>query len=134
MNKLYNEQIVHELLKKPKQTINGKEVDVKEAQPPQNARGMMPWGTMAVPVGRGGRGTSRGRGGRGRGGDWNWSNNSYGSGYGGYGSYGDYYGGGYGSGYGGYGDYYGGNYGYEAYDTYDAYSSAPPRAARGRGK
>jgi len=106
-----NEQIVHELLKKPKQTINGKEVDVKKAQPPQNARGMMAWGTMGMPVTRGGRGTSRGRGGRGRG---DWNSGGYGgySGYGGYGSYGDYYGGGYGSGYGGYGDYYGGNYGF----------------------
>lgn len=44
---------------------------------------MMPWGSMSMPVGRGGRGTTRGRGSRGRGGDWSWSGSGY-SGYGGY--------------------------------------------------
>lgn len=82
-----NEQIVQELLKTPKQTIGGKEVDVKKAQPPQNPRGMMgAWGPMGGMGGRGGRGTTRGgRGGRGRG-DWSWG--GYGgqsTGYGGYG-------------------------------------------------
>lgn len=50
-----SEQVVNELLKTPKQTISGKEVDVKKATPkPDNA-----------PVGLGPRGMQRGRGGRG---------------------------------------------------------------------
>lgn len=56
-----SEQVVNELLKTPKQTISGKEVDVKKATPkPENAPMM------------GGRGGGRmgGRGGRGRGGEW----------------------------------------------------------------
>jgi len=86
-----NEQIVQELLKTPKQTICGKEVDVKKAQPPQNPRGMMgAWGPMGMSGGRGGRGAPRGRGGRGGRGDWSWS--GYGQGTGGYGSYGQGYG------------------------------------------
>lgn len=83
-----NEQIVQELLKTPKQTIGGKEVDVKKAQPPQNPRMMGSWGGMGM--GRGGRGAPRGRGGRGGRGDWNWgSYGGSGTGYGGYGQ-GDY--------------------------------------------
>lgn len=51
-----SEQVVNELLKTPKQTISGREVDVKKATPkPDN-----------VPAGMGGpRGQQRGRGGRG---------------------------------------------------------------------
>lgn len=49
-----SEQVVMELLKNPKQSISGKEVDVKKATPKPNEMGGM----------RGGRG---GRGGRGRG-------------------------------------------------------------------
>ncbi|XP_059469680.1 RNA-binding protein squid-like isoform X6 [Neocloeon triangulifer] len=97
-----SDQVVQELLKTPKQTINGKEVDVKKATPrPENMGGMR--------GGRGGRGGPRGgrggRGGRGRGGG-----GGYGGGY-------DYYGSGYGN-YGGYGggyDYTGYNYGNYGY-------------------
>ncbi|CRL07122.1 CLUMA_CG020117, isoform B [Clunio marinus] len=118
-----SEQVVNELLKSPKQTISGKEVDVKKATPkPENAPMM------------GGRGGGRNmRGGRGRGGyqgGWGSSYGGYGGSYGGnQGSYGydnypsgyDYnnYGGGYTQGYdsAGYNNYggssggYGGNYG-----------------------
>lgn len=46
-----SEQVVNELLKTPKQTISGKEVDVKKATPkPDN-----------VPMGVGARGAQRGR-------------------------------------------------------------------------
>lgn len=46
-----SEQVVNELLKTPKQTISGKEVDVKKATPkPDN-----------VPMGSGTRGAQRGR-------------------------------------------------------------------------
>lgn len=52
-----SEQVVNELLKTPKQTISGKEVDVKKATPkPDN----MPMSMV--------RGGPRGRGGRGGGG------------------------------------------------------------------
>jgi len=62
-------------------------VDVKKAQPPQNARGMMAWGGMGMSLGRGGRGGAVRGGGRGRGrGDY-WGTSSY-TGYGGYGSQG----------------------------------------------
>lgn len=107
------EAVVTDLLKTPKQSINGHEVDVKKATPKPDS--MM----------RGGmRGGMRGRGGvRGRGRGWGqgWNQGGYGGynqgGYGGYGGYGselssggyDY--GGYG-GYGGYGDY---GYGYDNY-------------------
>lgn len=59
-----SEQVVNELLKTPKQTISGKEVDVKKATPkPENM--MMPMG-----MGRGGsRGGRMSRGGRGGGGE-----------------------------------------------------------------
>ncbi|XP_021947283.1 RNA-binding protein squid isoform X2 [Folsomia candida] len=136
-----NEQIVQELLKTPKQTIAGKEVDVKKAQPPQNPRMMGGWGGgmgMGSRGGGGGRGAPRGRGGRGRG-DWNWG------GYGGQNA-GGYSGGGYGQGYGGYtgayDGYYGGGYGnYDYYSQYGGYSdyggydydgtSTPSRGGRG---
>ncbi|XP_018359828.1 PREDICTED: RNA-binding protein squid-like isoform X8 [Trachymyrmex cornetzi] len=93
-----SEQVVNELLKTSKQTINGKEVDVKKATPKPD--GMI--GMRGGPGGRGSRGT---RGGRGRGfGQGGWGQGGYGGGYsGGYGQ------GGYGGGYDGYGyDYYGG--------------------------
>lgn len=56
-----SEQVVNELLKTPKQTISGKEVDVKKATPkPENA----PMGMMQR--GGGGRNMRGGRGGRGK--------------------------------------------------------------------
>lgn len=60
-----SEAVVNDLLKSPKQTISGKEVDVKKATPkPENGSGMgMGMGGM---MGRGGGRTTRG-GGRGRG-------------------------------------------------------------------
>lgn len=98
-----SEQVVQELLKSPKQSINGKEVDVKKATP-------KPDGMGGVRGGRGGRG-GRGRG-RGGYGSQGWGNQ------GGYGGYGGYDQGGYG-GYGGY-DYYGSGYGnYGGYGGYD---------------
>ncbi|XP_018359824.1 PREDICTED: RNA-binding protein squid-like isoform X4 [Trachymyrmex cornetzi] len=103
-----SEQVVNELLKTSKQTINGKEVDVKKATPKPD--GMI--GMRGGPGGRGSRGT---RGGRGRGfGQGGWGQGGYGGGYsGGYGQ------GGYGGGYDGYGyDYYGGG-GYGGYSGYD---------------
>ncbi|XP_038105618.1 RNA-binding protein squid isoform X2 [Culex quinquefasciatus] len=98
-----SEQVVNELLKTPKQTISGKEVDVKKATPkPDNMQMGGPMG------GRGGmRGPPRGgmRGGRGGPG----GPKGYGQGWGNQGGYG---GGGYGGGGGqggyGYDDYYGG--------------------------
>jgi len=111
-------QVVQELLKNPKQTIGGKEVDVKKATPKPDGMGGMRGG------GRGGgmRG-GRGRGGRGGWGGPGWGGNQggfgYGGGQGGYGSggYGNY---GESSGYPGGYDYYGGggygNYGYGGYD------------------
>jgi len=120
-----SEQVVNELLKTSKQTINDKEVDVKKATPKPDAMSGMRGGGRMV-SGRGGGGPRGGRGGRGGNygggqGGWGGHGGGYGSygqggyGYDGYGSGGyggyDYYGGGYG-GYGGY-DYssYGGNYG-----------------------
>ncbi|XP_071645461.1 RNA-binding protein squid-like isoform X1 [Temnothorax longispinosus] len=112
-----SEQVVNELLKTPKQTINGKAVDVKKATPKLDGMGGMRGGMMGR--GRGARG-GRGRGfggqggwGQGYGGGYGggYGQGGYGGGYDGYGGY-DYYGGGYG-GYGGY-DYsgYGDGYGY----------------------
>jgi squid len=52
-----SEQVVNELLKTPKQTLAGKEVDVKKATPkPEN----MAMGGGAVRGARGGRGGPRG--------------------------------------------------------------------------
>uniref|UniRef100_A0AAR5PXD1 RRM domain-containing protein n=2 Tax=Dendroctonus ponderosae TaxID=77166 RepID=A0AAR5PXD1_DENPD len=100
-----SEQVVADLLKRPKQVIKDKEVDVKKATPKPDqmmGRGM-----------RGGRGGPRGRGGRGFGQNWGQGGYGYGSynqGYGYDGGFNDYYGGGYGN-YGNY-DYsgYSGNY------------------------
>jgi len=109
-----SEQVVQELLKSPKQSINGKEVDVKKATPKPDGIGGL----------RGGRGARGGRG-RGRGGygGQGWGNQGgYGGygydqgGYGGYGGY-DYYGGGYGN-YGGYG-----GYDYSGYGGYGNYAA-----------
>jgi len=99
-----SEQVVNELLKTPKQTISGKEVDVKKATPkPDN----MPM-SMVRGGGRGGRGArGGGRGGYGQ----SWGNQGgygYGQGYSGYGGYEGYGSGGY--------DYYGGYGGYGSYD------------------
>jgi len=142
-----NEQIVQELLKTPKQTICGKEVDVKKAQPSQNKGGMMNWGgPMGMGMrggGRGGLGTSRGGRGGGRGGgrsDWgSWGTGGYNTAYGNYAptdaystGY-DYYAGYGGGAYGGYGDGYGGYGSYDAYGyDYDATSSSRG-SSRGRG-
>lgn len=100
-----SEQVVNELLKTPKQTISGKEVDVKKATPKPDNMGM---GGMGM-GGRGGgmRGPPRGgfRGGRGGPG----GPKGYGQGWGGQGGYG---GGGYGN-QGGYGYGSGGGGGYQ---------------------
>lgn len=117
-----SEQIVNELLRTPKQTINGKEVDVKKATP-------KPDGIIGMRGGRGVRGMTRGRGRGGYGGQ-NW-----GQGYGGYGGYGQGYGGGY-DGYGGGYDYYGGGYGgYGGYDysNYGNYGSGYAGGGKQRG-
>ncbi|XP_066261741.1 RNA-binding protein squid-like [Euwallacea similis] len=101
-----NDAIVKELLKKPKQTIKDKQVDVKKAATqPNNMMG----GRGGWAGGRGGRGGRGGGWGGGWGGPGGWNDYSYGGGYdngyggggGGGGSY-DYYGGGggYGGGYG----------------------------------
>ena len=59
-----NENVVFDLLKTPKQVINGKEVDVKKATPKPDSFG----GPPAMRGGRGGpggmRGAPRGRGGK----------------------------------------------------------------------
>ncbi|KAK0157785.1 hypothetical protein PV328_011479 [Microctonus aethiopoides] len=133
-----SEQVVNELLKTPKQTINGKEVDVKKATP-------KPEGMGGMRGGAGGRGARGGRGGRGRGfggqGGWGqgaygaggygggYGQGGYGSGYDGYSSY-DYYGGGYG-GYGG--DYYSGYDGYGYGSSYDGGYNGGRGGARGKG-
>ncbi|KAF7262833.1 hypothetical protein GWI33_003997 [Rhynchophorus ferrugineus] len=105
-----NDAIVKELLKKPKQTIKDKQVDVKKAatQPNNMVGGRGGWG------GRGGRG---GRGGQGGwGGGWNnqggWNDYGYAGYDNGYGGGYDYYGGGggYGGGYGMDSGYGSGNY------------------------
>ncbi|XP_026292163.2 RNA-binding protein squid isoform X1 [Frankliniella occidentalis] len=121
-----SEQVVMELLKNPKQSISGKEVDVKKATPKPNEMGGM----------RGGRG---GRGGRGRGrggyGGQGWGNQGYGGygygqGYDGYGGGYDYYGGGYG----GYGGGYGG-YDYSGYNNYGGYGGSGGYGGKtGRGR
>ncbi|KAJ9573638.1 hypothetical protein L9F63_008979, partial [Diploptera punctata] len=105
-----SEQVVQELLKSPKQSINGKDVDVKKATPkPDGMTGMRGGRGGSGGGGGGGRGGGRGRGRGGYGGQ-GWGNQGgYGGygydqgGYGGYGGY-DYYGSGYGN-YGGYGGY-----------------------------
>nr|XP_023027976.1 RNA-binding protein squid-like [Leptinotarsa decemlineata] len=117
-----SEQVVRDLIKNPKQTIKGKEVDVKRANSNQmsgpmmggrGARGGMQVGRGGMQVGRGGMQRGRGgvRGGRGgRGGfggpGFNHSQQGFGSGYenaGGYGPAFDYY---EGAAFGGYGQRY----------------------------
>ncbi|XP_013137732.1 PREDICTED: RNA-binding protein squid isoform X2 [Papilio polytes] len=122
-----SEQVVNELLKTPKQTIAGKEVDVKRATPKPEGPGGL--GTRG---GRGGRGARGGRGGRGGyGGQGTWGN----QGYGGYGYGQGGYGGGYdGYGYGGYGyDGYGGygSYDYSGYPNYAGYQGGKQRGGGG---
>uniref|UniRef100_A0A182N0K9 RRM domain-containing protein n=1 Tax=Anopheles dirus TaxID=7168 RepID=A0A182N0K9_9DIPT len=111
-----SEQVVNELLKTPKQTISGKEVDVKKATPkPDNMGPMGPMGGrggMRGPPPRGMRGGRGGPGGPKGGYGQGWG----GQGYGGYGGYGQGYGGGYGDyGYDYLGRWYGGynNGGYD---------------------
>ncbi|XP_050306317.1 RNA-binding protein squid isoform X2 [Anthonomus grandis grandis] len=128
------EQVVQDLLKKPKQMIKDKEVDVKRATPKPDQMMMMGMGRG----GRGGRGGPRGRGGRGGfGGGWNQGYGygyNQGYGYDGYSGGYDYYGGGYGS-YGNY-DYsggYSGNYD-QGYGYEGGYSNnSGGRNARGKG-
>ncbi|XP_053678760.1 RNA-binding protein squid-like isoform X2 [Anopheles nili] len=141
-----SEQVVNELLKTPKQTISGKEVDVKKATPkPDNMGPMGPMGGRGGMRGPPPRGMRGGRGGPGG------PKGGYGQGWGGqgYGGYG--YGQGYGGGYGDYGyDYlprwYGGynnggydlsggyydDYGYGGYDG--GYMNGRPGGPRGGGK
>lgn len=90
-----SEQVVNELLKTPKQTISGKEVDVKKATPkPDNMQMGGPMGGRGGMRGPPPRGMRGGRGGPG-------GPKGYGQGWGGQGGYG---GGGYGGGgQGGYG-------------------------------
>lgn len=117
-----SEQVVNELLKTPKQTISGKEVDVKKATPkPDNMGPMGPMGGRGGMRGPPPRGMRGGRGGPGG------PKGGYGQGWGGqgYGGYG--YGQGYGGGYGDYGyDYltrwYGG-YNNGGYDLSGGYYS-----------
>lgn len=63
-----SEQVVNELLKTPKQTLSGKEVDVKRATPKDaNAPGGFSGtqGRFGGPMMRGGSGARGGRGGKG---------------------------------------------------------------------
>lgn len=111
-----SEQVVNELLKTPKQTISGKEVDVKKATPkPDNMQMGGPMGGRGGMRGPPPRGMRGGRGGPG-------GPKGYGQGWGGQGG-GGYGGGGYGGGGGqggyGYGDYYGGDWGWGGYNSYD---------------
>uniref|UniRef100_A0A182KBI5 RRM domain-containing protein n=1 Tax=Anopheles christyi TaxID=43041 RepID=A0A182KBI5_9DIPT len=107
-----SEQVVNELLKTPKQTISGKEVDVKKATPkPENMGPMGPMGGRGGMRGPPPRGMRGGRGGPGG------PKGGYGQGWGGQG-YGGY---GYGQGYGGgYGDY---GYDYLAARWYGGYNN-----------
>lgn len=114
------EAVVADLLKTPKQTIGGHQVDVKKATPKPEQM-MMRGGMMGGRGMRGGRGGVRGRGRGGWGPSWNQGYGGYGSGYGGYG--GGYDAGyGYYDGYSGYGSY-GSGYGQYDYSGYGSYSS-----------
>ncbi|XP_055622517.1 RNA-binding protein squid isoform X3 [Toxorhynchites rutilus septentrionalis] len=124
-----SEQVVNELLKTPKQTISGKEVDVKKATPkPDNMQMGGPMGGRGGMRGPPPRGMRGGRGGPG-------GPKSYGQGWGGQG-----YGGGYGQGgYGAYGDYYGGwgwdynGYDYSHYGAGGGYQGGKQRGGGGGG-
>ncbi|XP_058445570.1 RNA-binding protein squid isoform X4 [Malaya genurostris] len=88
-----SEQVVNELLKTPKQTISGKEVDVKKATPkPDNMQMGGPMGGRGGMRGPPPRGMRGGRGGPGgpKGYGQGWGGQGYGGGYGqgGYGGYG----------------------------------------------
>ncbi|XP_049545149.1 RNA-binding protein squid isoform X3 [Anopheles darlingi] len=114
-----SEQVVNELLKTPKQTISGKEVDVKKATPkPDNMGPMGPMGGRGGMRGPPPRGMRGGRGGPG-------GPKGYGQGWGGQG-YGGY---GYGQGYGGGYD----DYGYGGYDG-GYMNGGRPGGPRGGGK
>lgn len=127
-------QVVNDLLKTPKQTIAGKEVDVKKATP--KADNMMGGGGGPMGMGgrgggmRGGGGPSRGmRGGRGgaKGFGQGWGGGQGGYGGGGYdGGYGGYGQGGYGGGGGGFANDYG-------YGGFDGGYMNGGRAGGGRG-
>ncbi|XP_052865969.1 RNA-binding protein squid-like isoform X5 [Anopheles cruzii] len=117
-----SEQVVNELLKTPKQTISGKEVDVKKATPkPDNMGPMGPMGGRGGMRGPPPRGMRGGRGGPGG------PKGGYGQGWGGQG-YGGY---GYGQGYGGGYD----DYGYGGYDGGYMNGGRPggPRGGGGKG-
>ncbi|XP_052901065.1 RNA-binding protein squid-like isoform X5 [Anopheles moucheti] len=115
-----SEQVVNELLKTPKQTISGKEVDVKKATPkPDNMGPMGPMGGRGGMRGPPPRGMRGGRGGPGG------PKGGYGQGWGGQG-YGGY---GYGQGYGGGYD----DYGYGGYDG-GYINGGRPGGPRGGGK
>ncbi|XP_053698536.1 RNA-binding protein squid-like [Sabethes cyaneus] len=118
-----SEQVVNELLKTPKQTISGKEVDVKKATPkPDNMQMGGPMGGRGGMRGPPPRGMRGGRGGPG-------GPKGYGQGWGGQG----YGGGGYGQGgYGGYGDYYGGDWGW-GYNGAGGYQGGKQRGGGGGG-
>ncbi|XP_063853042.1 RNA-binding protein squid-like isoform X2 [Scylla paramamosain] len=122
------EAVVTELLKTPKQKINGHEVDVKKATPKPDAMGMMRGGMRGAI--RGARGAAV----RGRGRGWSsaWNQGGYGSyGQGGYGGY-DYGYNGYG-GYGGYGGYSNDYYGYGGgYGSYGGGQGYDGKTQRGR--
>jgi squid len=134
-----SEQVVNELLKTPKQTISGKEVDVKKATPkPENAPMMRGAGSGGRNMRFGGRGGGRGKlylskmylflSNGSNVGNWNngWNNyDNYQGGYGGpmdcYGNQGTY-GGGYSGGYdSSYNNYSGGNYGKYNSQPYQSY-------------
>ncbi|XP_055622520.1 RNA-binding protein squid isoform X4 [Toxorhynchites rutilus septentrionalis] len=105
-----SEQVVNELLKTPKQTISGKEVDVKKATPkPDNMQMGGPMGGRGGMRGPPPRGMRGGRGGPG-------GPKSYGQGWGGQG-----YGGGYGQG------------GYGAYGAGGGYQGGKQRGGGGGG-
>ncbi|XP_018015901.1 RNA-binding protein squid isoform X3 [Hyalella azteca] len=127
------ESVVSDLLKTPKQSINGHQVDVKKATPKPDQM-MMRGGMMGGRGMRGARGGMRGRGRGGWGQGWNGGYGGYGGGYGGYGGGYDSDSAGYGyyDGYSGYGGYGGGGYGGYDYTGY-GYSNYGPYQAGGKG-
>ncbi|XP_062540175.1 RNA-binding protein squid-like [Armigeres subalbatus] len=118
-----SEAVVTELLKTPKQTVGGKEVDVKRATPKQDGTQMGGRGPMRGNM-RGGRGGRGGFGGQ-RSYGQNWS--------GGQGFGGGYNQGGFGGGFGGgYGNGGGGGWGYDNYD-YSGYGGGGYQGGKQRG-